>query len=199
MSMKYKAPFYMGGGTETELEFNLQKFAIVDNPYTDELEEDLSITGTMNFQVSAFSLTITVALSNYNPFLGYSNGMGMTNGDSFGSSYFAGILPQCPLMKNYYHIFVADPVITSIMNLGLVKNNNYYYPPYCKLRIFDRGNLTGDKNIYNATLRLVNDIDIENVIMYQNNGLDENIYNLFYACYSNASDLGISGEFTDTV
>ena len=123
----------------------------------------------------------------------------MTNGDSFGSSYFAGILPQCPLMENYYHIFVANPGITNTMDLGLVKNNNYDYPPYCKLSIFDKGNMAGDQNTYNTTLRLINDIDIGNIIVYQNNGLDEYIYNLFYACYHNSSDLGISGEFTDTV
>ena len=198
MIIKSKAPFYMGGGIGTELnKFDLQKFAIVDNPYTDELEEDLSITGTMNFQVSTFSLTINVGLSNYNPFYGYSNGM--TNGDSFGSSYFAGFLPQCPLIENYYHIFVTNPGITNTMDLGLVKNNNYDYPPYCKLRIFDKGNMAGDQNIYNTTLRLVDDIDTGNTVTYKNNGLDENIYNLFYACYSNGSDLGISGEFTDTV
>ena len=51
------APFYMGGGIGTELEFDLQRFAEVSNPYTDELEEKLLI--------SSFIKKALVDLSDY--------------------------------------------------------------------------------------------------------------------------------------
>lgn len=46
--MKHNTPFYMGGGTESELEFNLQRFAQVDNPYTiSSLNDHYTITGSI--------------------------------------------------------------------------------------------------------------------------------------------------------
>ena len=45
MTMKHKAPFYMGGGIGTELkEFDLQRFAKVSNPYTSALDGKLEIS-----------------------------------------------------------------------------------------------------------------------------------------------------------
>ena len=42
----YKAPFYMGGGTETELvKFNLQRFATVDNPYQAIINSNIITSG----------------------------------------------------------------------------------------------------------------------------------------------------------
>lgn len=43
--IKDRAPFYMGGGTETKLD--LQRFAEVSNPYNDELEEDIEVSSNI--------------------------------------------------------------------------------------------------------------------------------------------------------
>ena len=42
-------PFYMGGGIESNtIDFDLQRFATVDNPYIDELEEDLEVSSKID-------------------------------------------------------------------------------------------------------------------------------------------------------
>ena len=53
---KRKAPSYIGG-IGTELEFNLQRFATVENPYNDELEEDLDISGFIEKKITIVDLS----------------------------------------------------------------------------------------------------------------------------------------------
>ena len=56
MMKKHKAPLYMGGGG-TESKLDLQRFASVSNPYTDELEEDLEISSLIEKQIILVSLS----------------------------------------------------------------------------------------------------------------------------------------------
>ena len=53
---KDKAPFYMGGGG-TESKLDLQRFANVSNPYTDNLEERLEISSLIEKQIVLVDLS----------------------------------------------------------------------------------------------------------------------------------------------
>ena len=59
------APFYMGGGIGTELEFDLQRFAEVSNPYTDELEEKLLISSFIKKALVDLSYYASHNIANY--------------------------------------------------------------------------------------------------------------------------------------
>ena len=66
MMKNYKAPFYMGGGTETELvKFNLQRFATVDNPYIDNLEERLEISSLIKKALVSLTYYARDNIANY--------------------------------------------------------------------------------------------------------------------------------------
>ena len=54
---KRKAPLYMGGGGVSESKLDLQKFAEVSNPYTDDLEEDLEISSLIEKQRTLVDLS----------------------------------------------------------------------------------------------------------------------------------------------
>ena len=63
---KRKAPFYMGGGIGTELEFDLQRFSSVSNPYTiDRLNDDFTIAGNIQRTLVDLSYYARDNIANY--------------------------------------------------------------------------------------------------------------------------------------
>ena len=72
------APFYMGGGTNWEVKFDLQKFASVNNPYTSALDGKLEISaelippapgGTASYKFELYTYTDADQIQ----YLGYRN------------------------------------------------------------------------------------------------------------------------------
>ena len=64
--MRCKAPFYMGGGTETKLkEFDLQRFAEVDNPYETIISSNIITSGSIQQPLVYLSYYARDNIANY--------------------------------------------------------------------------------------------------------------------------------------
>jgi len=63
MNMKRKAPFYMGGGTESKLD--LQKFAEVNNPYQATINSNIITSGSIQPPLVDLSYYARDNIANY--------------------------------------------------------------------------------------------------------------------------------------
>lgn len=131
-----KAPFYMGGGTETELnKFDLQRFATVDNPYESVIHRNEIASGDVSEIIIADDTIVFIptrdrfVIGSYGTLI-RRKGLGEFNSILYGSSYvyvlFTGNTGRFNQTRIYMDFSYNDETITIVSSKYNYGASGYY-------------------------------------------------------------------------